>query len=227
MHNMENSKLHILLVEDNKDFATLVQVYLQRYEKDKFEIIWKENHSDEMAALGERKDFDLILMDYFLPGKNGLEITKELMERKVNIPVVLLTVNKDFDLALDVMKLGVDDYLVKEEISSPVLPKTVLNVVEKHRLKKQLVNIEVSQQRLQAIRETLNSVVHDFEVPLHDMNTLTREFRERFTDDAQKNYVKIIEENVKRMAEKLEKLKTLKEDKTIRYIKDIKMIDLS
>lgn len=224
---MENSKLHILLVEDNKDFAKLVQVYLQRYEKDKFEIVWKENHSDAMAVLGERSDFDIILMDYFLPGKNGLEITKELMERKINIPVVFLTVNKDFDLALDVMKLGVDDYLVKEEISSPVLPKTVLNVVEKHRLRKQLMNIEVSQQRLQAIRETLNSVVHDFEVPLNHMNTITGEFHQRFGNDNQKNYVKIIEENIKRMSEKLEKLKTLKEDKTIRYIKDIKMIDLS
>src|SRR5690349_12177943 len=151
---MEPTKLQILLVEDNKDFAKLVQVYLQRYEKDKFEVVWKENHPDAMAVLAERSDFDIILMDYFLPGKNGLEITKELMERKINIPVVFLTVNKDFDLALDVMKLGVDDYLVKEEISSPVLPKTVLNVVEKHRLRKQLLNIEVSQQRLQAIRET-------------------------------------------------------------------------
>ena len=204
-----------------------MQVYLQRYEKDKFEVVWKENHPDAMAALAERSDFDIILMDYFLPGKNGLEITKELMERKVNIPVVFLTVNKDFDLALDVMKLGVDDYLVKEEISSPVLPKTVLNVVEKHRLRKQLFNIEVSQQRLQAIKETLNSVVHEFEVRLGDMSTMAGEFRERFTGDTQKNYVKIIEENVRRMAEKLEKLKTLKEDKTIRYIKDIKMIDLS
>lgn len=224
---MEQPKLSILLIEDNKDFAKLVQVYLQRYEKDKFEIVWKENHADAMMVLSERKDFDIILMDYFLPGKNGLEITKELMERKINIPIVFLTVNKDFDLALDVMKLGVDDYLVKEEISSPVLPKTVLNVVEKHRLRKQLMNIEVSQQRLQAIRSTLNSVVHEFEVPLNDMTTLTREFRERFKQEGQKNYVNIIEENVKRMSEKLEKLKSLKEDKTIRYIKDIKMIDLS
>lgn len=224
---MEPTKLQILLVEDNKDFAKLVQVYLQRYEKDKFEVVWKENHPDAMAVLAERSDFDIVLMDYFLPGKNGLEITKELMERKINIPVVFLTVNKDFDLALDVMKLGVDDYLVKEEISSPVLPKTVLNVVEKHRLRKQLLNIEVSQQRLQAIRETLNSVVHEFEVPLGDMSSAAGEFRERFAGDNQKNYVKIIEENVRRMSDKLEKLKTLKEDKTIRYIKDIKMIDLS
>ena len=224
---MDNSKIQILLIEDNKDFAKLVQVYLQRFEKDRFEVVWKENYEEAIAELGENKQFDIILMDYFLPGKNGLEITKELFERKIAIPVVFLTVNKDFDLAVDVMKLGVDDYLVKEEISSPVLPKTVLSVIEKHRLNKQLVNIEVSQQRLQAIRETLASVVHEFEVPLNDMHTIAREVSSRFMNDAQKTYLKIIEDNVTRMEEKLEKLKTLKEDKTVHYIKDIKMIDIS
>ena len=55
---------------------------------------------------------------------------------------MFLTVNKDFELAVDVMKLGVDDYLVKEEISSPVLPKTIVSVIEKRRLKEHLMEIE-------------------------------------------------------------------------------------
>jgi CheY-like chemotaxis protein len=224
---MENGKIYILLIEDNKDFAKLVQVYLQRYEKDRFEVVWKENHDDALTELQSGKHFDVILMDYFLPGKNGLEITKELIAQKIIIPIVFLTVNKDFDLALDVMKLGVADYLVKEEISSPVLPKTVLNVVEKWRLKDQLMSIEISRQRLAAIHETLSGLVKDFELPLGEMNALSLQFREELTADAQKNYVKIIEENVRRMGDKLQTLKTLKEDKTIRYIKDIKMIDLS
>ncbi|MBI1805682.1 MAG: response regulator [Ignavibacteria bacterium] len=225
---MENNKIRILLVEDNKDFAKLVQVYLQRFEKDRFEVTWKENYAETMAELkSHQNNFDIILMDYFLPGKNGLEITRELLEKRFRIPVVFLTVNKDFDLALDVMKLGVDDYLVKEEISSPVLPKTVLNVVEKHRLKTQLAELEISQQRLKAIRDTLSGMVHDFEVPLREMKSLAVEFKERFESDELKNYTRIIDENVDRIMDKLEKLKTLKVDKTVRYIKDIKMLDLS
>ena len=227
MNAMEHDKIRILLVEDNKDFAKLVQVYLQRYEKDRFEVVWKENHKDAMAEIGARTDFDIILMDYFLPGKNGLEITKEMLEKKVKTPIVFLTVNKDFDLALDVMKLGVADYLVKEEISSPALPKTVLSVIEKHRLKTQLVNIEISNQRLKAIRDMLATVVQDFEVPLSEMSSISSVINERMTGDEHRSYVKIIDDNVKRMKEKLEKLKSLKVDRTIKYIKDIKMIDLS
>jgi DNA-binding response OmpR family regulator len=224
---MEDKKIRILLVEDNKDFAKLVQVYLQRFEKDRFEIVWKENYSDTMRELEVNQNFNIILMDYFLPGKNGLEITKELKAKKFNIPIVFLTVNKDFELAVDVMKLGVDDYLVKEEISSPVLPKTVISVIEKHRLKDQLIQIEITQHRLKAIRETLMGVVGEIERPLAEMKILAQGVREVFTTDQQKNYVKIVAENVNRIIDKLEKLKTLKVYKTVKYIRDIKMIDLS
>lgn len=224
---MENDKIKILLIEDNKDFAKLVQVYLRRFDKEKFVVEWKENYADTIATLDASRDFDIILMDYFLPGKNGLEITRELLERKIDIPVVFLTVNKDFELAVDVMKLGVDDYLVKEEISSPVLPRTVLNVIEKHRLKQQLVELELTQQRLKAIRDTMRNVLDEFEKPLAEMKTISTQFRESVVEDKLKNYVKIIDDNVDRIIDKLEKLKTLKAYKTVRYIKDIQMIDLS
>jgi DNA-binding NtrC family response regulator len=224
---MENNKIHILLVEDNKDFAKLVQVYLQRFDKDRFSITWKENHTDAMAALESDQQFDVVLMDYFLPGKNGLEITKEMVEKKITVPVVFLTVNKDFELALEVMRLGASDYLVKEEISSPVLPKTVLNVIEKRDLTKQLQSLDISRQRLRAIRETLNGVVNDFEIPLHEMRSISVQLKATLNSDSVKNYVRMIDENVNRIIDKLEKLKTLKADKTVKYIKDIKMIDLS
>jgi CheY-like chemotaxis protein len=223
----DDRKIEILLVEDNKDFAKLVQVYLQRFEKDRFAVTWRENHADAIAELEGGKRYDVVLMDYFLPGKNGLEITKEMVVKKIDVPVVFLTVNKDFELALEVMKLGAADYLVKEEISSPVLPKTVLGVIEKRGLTQRLADIETSRQRLRAIRETLNGVVHDFETPLHEMRVLADELKAKVTAPASGNYVRMIDENVNRILDKLERLKTLKADKTVKYIKDIKMIDLS
>jgi DNA-binding response OmpR family regulator len=224
---MTNDKIHILLVEDNKDFAKLVQVYLQRYDRDRFDVVWKENYPDTIKELETNRNFHIILMDYFLPGKNGLEITRELMVRKMNIPVVFLTVNKDFELAVDVMKLGIDDYLVKEEISSPVLPKTVLSVIQKHALKDQLVQLEISQQRIRAVQQTLGKMIREFEEPLVEMRSLAEHIKAAPGADQIHNYVKIIDENVRRIIDKLEKLKSLKEYKTIKYIKDIKMIDLS
>jgi response regulator of citrate/malate metabolism len=224
---MISENIVILLVEDNKDFAKLLSVYLDRFEKGKFSIVWKENAVDALKELAENTTIDVVLMDYFLPGKNGLEITKEMMERKIRLPVVFLTVNKDFDVVIKVMKLGVADYLVKEEISSPVLPRTILSVIEKHRLRDRLMQIEVSQQRLNVIRETVSTVLEDLQRPLFEMKDLSTGLRSKIKDAGRLNYLRIVDENLLRIIEKLDKLKELKEDKTIQYIKDIKMLDLS
>ena len=224
---MDEKKIVILLIEDNRDFAKLLQTYLHRFEKDRFDVIWKENYTEAMAEIGSNPNLDVVLMDYFLPGKNGLEIAKEIIERQINLPIIFLTVNKDFDVVLNVMKLGVADYLVKEEISSPVLPKTILNVIEKHRLGEELVKIDISRHRVKVMREMIAGVLTELETPLGEMELIANELHVRYEGHVQKNYVKIIEDNVHRIISKLEKLKVLKDDKTIQYIKDIRMIDLS
>ena len=111
--------IRILLVEDNREFANLVELFLRKHEPEKFEVTWKDNGAAALELLETDRAFQVILMDYFLPGKNGLEITKLIQEKGYDLPIIFLTVNKDFDLAVEVMKLGVEDYLVKEEISTP------------------------------------------------------------------------------------------------------------
>jgi DNA-binding response OmpR family regulator len=224
---MSNEKVNILLVEDNKDFAKLLHVYLHRFERDRFNVIWKENYTEAMNELASNDSVDVVLMDYFLPGKNGFEISKEIIEKRIRVPIVFLTVNKDFDVVLKVMKLGIADYLVKEEISSPILPKTILSVIEKSKITKQLTQIEISKQRIAVMKEMLSGVLKDIELPLNEMKTIADTLRKKYPDDSNKNYIKIIEENVHRIWSKVEKLKDLKNDKTIPYIKDIRMIDLS
>ncbi len=224
---MIDTTIIILLVEDNKDFARLTEIHLRRYEKEHFKIIWKENYQTALAEIEANPTIDVILMDYFLPGKNGLEITQDLRERKVRLPIVFLTVSKDFDIALNVMKLGVAEYLNKEDISSPVFPKTIMNVIERHKVEEQLIQKEVSRQRLIAMRDWMAGIVNGLEEPLTNMRSVAKELQISLNAENQQNYVKIINENVERIAEKLEKIKQLKEDKTVRYIKDIKMIDIS
>ena len=222
-----DGKITILLVEDNKDFAKLVQVYLQRFDAERFEVTWKENRDDAMAFLRDNPGVDVILMDYFLPGKTGLEIAREIATAYERIPIVFLTVNRDFNLALEVMKVGAAEYLVKDEISSPVLPRTILSVLEKARLRDRLLDLEISRQRLRTIRETLSGVAGDFEIPLREMGRLTDALRAQTAETLPGNYIGMIGDNLKRIVDKLDRLKTLEQDKTVRYIKDIKMLDLS
>ncbi len=224
---MKNNKIMILLVEDNKDFARLVDLYLTRYENNKFEIVWKENGPAALEEAETNKDLDIVLMDYFLPGMNGLEITKSLQEKRINLPVVFLTVNKDFELAIQVMKLRVEDYLVKEEITSPVLPKTILEVIEKHKLQSQLLNLDIKQKRIEAMQSIVASVVKNISEPLLSLDKNIELLKEFENSNEIKPYLKIIKENYERLLLKFEKIRTLKEDNTITYIKGVNMIDLS
>lgn len=223
----EHPIVHILLVEDNKDFAKLVDLFLRKHKPERFEVVWKDNGTDALAEIAKGQEFDIILMDYFLPGQNGLEITRILQERRIPVPIVFLTVNKDFELAVEVMKLGVEDYLVKEEISTPVLPKTILNVIERQQLKNQLTALEITQRRLEAIQEIVVSIAREVRLPLDAMNNTVEELLKNHGADNLKTYLSIIKDNLVRIEKKIAKLKELKSDRTVQYIKDIRMFDLS
>jgi len=225
---MEESRfIRILLVEDNKDFAKLVEVFLRKYELGQFEIVWKENGSEALAELEKGERFDVVLMDYFLPGQNGLEVTRAMQERRIDVPVVFLTVNKDFGLAVELMKIGVEDYLVKEEVSTPVLPKTLLNVIERRKLKEQLTALEISQKRLEAIQQLVLRISQDVRLPLDNMRKSVDELLAEHGQTNLKTYLTIINDNLSRIEKKITQLKELKTDKTVTYVKDIRMFDLS
>jgi sigma-B regulation protein RsbU (phosphoserine phosphatase) len=227
MHVDETTPIRILLVEDNRDFAQLVEVFLRKHDKEQFVVSWRETGSDAIKDLQEGAEYDIILMDYFLPGQNGLEVTRALQSRGVTVPIVFLTANKDFELAVEVMKLGIEDYLVKDEISTPVLPRTILNVIERDKLRKQLSALEIMQKRLEAIQEMVQRIALEIRTPLEGMRVGIDALVANHTQDHLTSYLTIISDNVGRIERKIGQLKDLKSDRTVPYIKDIRMIDLS
>lgn len=222
-----DGRVLVLLIEDNVDFAKLVKLYLDRFEESKIEVVWKNNGPEAIEEAIRNKDVDVILMDYFLPGMNGLEITRALQQKNLGTPVVFLTVNKDMNLAVEVMKLGVQDYLVKEEISTPILPKTIMSVVEQSKFQKEMAVLEIRQKRLEAMQEMIVGITNELSAPLQAMKSIVAKLLEREFSEKGLKYLTIIRDNVNRIESKMEKLSNLKEDKTVQYIKDIKMIDLS
>lgn len=219
--------INVLLIEDNAAFAKLVKLYLDKYEEAKIEVLWKDNGSEGIEEAERNKEIDVILMDYFLPGINGLEVTKVLKEKNIDRPVIFLTVNKDMNLAVEVMKLGVEDYLVKEEISTPVLPKTIMSVVEKRKFQLEVAELEIRKKRLEAMQELIVGISAEVTSPLKSMKEAVELLLRKENSEKGVKYLGIIKDNVVRIETKMEKLHNLKEDKTVQYIKDIRMIDLS
>lgn len=223
----KRTSVTVLLIEDNEAFANLVKLYLARAEEAAFDVIWRSNGKDGIDVAAANPAIDVILMDYFLPLLNGLETTKQLRQRNIDIPIIFLTVNKDVDLAVEVMKAGVEDYLVKEEVTTPILPKTIMGVVEKQRFGKEMAELDIRKKRLEAIHELVINITAEIGAPLEKMQELVAILSENAGDQKALRYLEIIKENVERIRGKMNKLSNLKEDKTIQYIRDIRMIDLS
>ena len=83
---------------------------------------------------------DVILLDYLLPDGNGLEFLKAVTAQSngKTPPVVMITGQADRATAVQAMKLGAQDYLVKNEIAPELLKLTVRNAIEKSSLQRQL-----------------------------------------------------------------------------------------
>ncbi len=219
--------IRILMIEDNDDFGKLVDLYLSQHPEYVFQMVWKKSGEEGLVELETNSDFHIILMDYNLPGMNGVEVTRSLIEKGITTPVVFITVNRDFDLAVETMKLGVEDFLVKDEISTPVLPRTIVSVLDRVRLRQQLSSLEISSKRIEAIQELVLGISQELVTPLDAMKRNVDELMRSQVAADMKMYLRIINENVERMQLKLSKLKSLKEDKTVQYIKNIRMIDIS
>ncbi len=101
-------EIKIVLVDDEPEILTLVRDYLSR---EGFLVLTAINGVDGMILI-EREKPDLVLLDWMLPGLNGLEMCKRLRETS-SIPIIMLTAkSEEVDRVLG-LEFGADDYVVK------------------------------------------------------------------------------------------------------------------
>ncbi len=101
--------MRILLVEDNRRLSDSLRMILQ---EDGYAVDTAYDGIDgEDAAL--LPGYDIIILDIMLPGKNGLEVCKELRNRRVNTPILMLTARDALEDRVVGLDSGADDYLIK------------------------------------------------------------------------------------------------------------------
>jgi len=101
--------VRVLLVEDDKSLATALKELLEQ-EGYRVRLVLDGKRGLELAL---SEEFDLILLDYFLPGMDGREFLKRLRSEGSKVPVIALTVVSDIKNKVDFFQTGVDDYITK------------------------------------------------------------------------------------------------------------------
>ncbi|MBP8976305.1 MAG: response regulator [Bacteroidetes bacterium] len=228
MEKQDPKDILVLLVENDAEVAEQVKTSLANADSWKFFVTWVNSGEIALSALRQNSNIDIVVTDYYLPGMNGVQFARtSLKEIDPELPIVFLTTNKDLHVVVEAMKLGVKEYLFKESLSSNELVNTLFRLVEKYRLRKEMEELEKKRRRLDAMQEIVVQISGEISEPLQELRSIVATLLERTDNEKAKKYLSLIQGNVERMEEKLEKLRNLKDDKTVQYIKDIRMIDLS
>lgn len=102
------SQINILVVDDEKEIADLVEIYLV---SDGYKV-FKANNAQEGLDILDKEEVHLVLLDIMMPGMDGLEMCKKIRETN-NIPIIMLSARStDLDKILG-LGTGADDYVVK------------------------------------------------------------------------------------------------------------------
>jgi PAS domain S-box-containing protein len=137
----DNTPFRLLVVEDNPGDFLLLQEYIEEFVLNP-EIVQTVCHADAVRVLQTQDPFDLIFLDLSLSDLQGEALIKSVVEHAENSPVVVLTGYSDMNFSIRSLNLGVEDYLLKDELSAPIIYKSIVYNIEKRKNKRKLQESE-------------------------------------------------------------------------------------
>ncbi|NOX20756.1 MAG: response regulator [Nitrospirae bacterium] len=174
--------LKILLIDDNPDDRLLVKrsLTLEFKEIDFIEV----RDEKEFLNVLKTEPFDFVITDYQLNWSNGLRVLKTVRSDRPDAPVIMFTGTGSEEIAVEAMKNGLDDYILKTPKHAKKLPLAVRSVLEKKEAEKEK----------KRLYDTLFTVFDHFPEGIF---LLDKEYRIVLTNPVADEYLKIIENKKK------------------------------
>ncbi|MFB2893398.1 response regulator [Aerosakkonemataceae cyanobacterium BLCC-F50] len=122
--------MNILLVEDNLAEARLLKEVLKGAILSRFNLAHVKRLGEAIATL-ETETFDVVLLDLTLPDSEGLASLDSLIKHAPSLPVVVLTNTNDDELAIESVRHGAQDYLMKRQINQEILVRSLRYAIER------------------------------------------------------------------------------------------------
>lgn len=166
---MNNKIINVLLVDDDEDDYFLTQEYFSELIGWKFSITWCSNYKDALYHINHFK-YDLYLFDYLLGENTGVDLVREACDGGCEEPIILLTGRGDTSIAVEALRLGAADYLIKGELNGEILERSIRYALERTAVLKALRH---SEKRYRRIFEDSNDFlfISDLSGKILDCNT--------------------------------------------------------
>jgi DNA-binding NtrC family response regulator len=105
--------LRILIVDDNKDHQHLMKESIEESIKDVY-IEFADTGKDCLLKLAGEA-YSMLIIDFSLSETNGIELFRNIIQKKIDVPVIMVTGFGNESIAVEAMKLGAYDYIVKSD----------------------------------------------------------------------------------------------------------------
>ncbi len=176
MRHMSTSLIKVLLIEDSLAEARLLQEFLQAAPSKEFSLVHVKRLKEALAQLQETC-FDIILLDLTLPDSQGLASLIPLNDLAPSLPIVVLTNTNDEELAIEAVRQGAQDYLVKRQVNNTeFLVRSLVYAIERKQVAEQLRSAN------QALKVKVEEETAQL-VKAKEVNQLTSEFVSMFSHD--------------------------------------------
>ncbi len=130
---VDRSVIKVLLVEDDEDDVFITRKLLSRIEGTAYPLDWVANYDAGMAAI-LKGEHDICLLDYWLGERNGLEFLRQAVEKSCKMPIIVLTGAGDRQVDLKAARAGASDYMVKGQITTPLLERSIRYAIENRKI---------------------------------------------------------------------------------------------
>ncbi len=221
--NEPKSDIKILLVEDDLVEARLLYELLNNFHFNKFNLLHVTRLGEALKHL-EQNTFDVILLDLTLPDSQGLDSLQKIVSFAPKLPVVVLTNTNDDKLAIESVRQGAQDYLVKRNINVEGLVRALQYAIERKKVTETLMQanktlanrIQEKNSQLAEVEkinqfknEFLSMFSHDFRNPLTTILMsagLLEEKKEQLTEEKQGLLLKQIRSAGKSLSQLLDEI---------------------
>ncbi len=158
----------ILVVDDEERFRNSIKRLFRMMPGDITLEALEASNGRETVAVLEKTNVDCVLLDLYMPGGSGIEWIGRILEQFGDVAIVMVTGAGSEEAAVESMKQGATDYLVKGSILPENLQRAILNAVQKVRMRKQLKEQKlalIDAERQRVMIQSLGAACHHISQP--------------------------------------------------------------